>query len=223
MEERAPAPDFSEYVEAAIEGLPPDLREAMSNVAIVIEDEPPAGRPLLGLYQGVPLTRRGSRYAAAPPDKISIYRGPLERVTTGTIPWLSASRSGAVVLHEIAHHFGIATSACASSTATEIPGPVCERSRAASRRRGLSQTEIAAQLFITPKTVGGISSESSRRWMSTVARRRCARARAGARRCRGARRAWTRPPRRLAQPASGNDRIAASVARPPGLDESQCD
>ena len=48
----------------------------MSNVAVVVEDEPPAGLPLLGLYQGVPLTRRSSAYAGVAPDKITIYRGP---------------------------------------------------------------------------------------------------------------------------------------------------
>ena len=51
----------------------------MSNVAVVVEDEPPAGLPLLGLYSGVPLTRRTSWYGAVPPDKITIYQGPLER------------------------------------------------------------------------------------------------------------------------------------------------
>ncbi len=78
----------------------------MSNVAIVVEDEPPAGLPLLGLYQGLPLTRRGSGYAGVPPDKITIYRGPLERLTGGD-PDRLRSQVRRVVLHEIAHHFGI--------------------------------------------------------------------------------------------------------------------
>ena len=78
----------------------------MSNVAVVVEDEPPAGMPLLGLYQGVPLTRRGSSYGGVLPDKISIYRGPLERYYGATAEALrSAIRR--VVLHEVAHHFGI--------------------------------------------------------------------------------------------------------------------
>jgi predicted Zn-dependent protease with MMP-like domain len=93
-------------VEGAIEALPPDLRAAMSNVEIVVEEEPPDGLPLLGLYQGVPLTRRLSGYAAAPPDKISIYRGPLERMY-GRDPERLRERIRHVVLHEIAHHFGI--------------------------------------------------------------------------------------------------------------------
>jgi predicted Zn-dependent protease with MMP-like domain len=98
--------DFEECVEAAIESLPRDLRASMSNVEIVVEDEPPAGQPLLGLYQGVPLTRRGGFYAGALPDKITIYRGPLERLY-GTDPARLRREIRRVVLHEIAHHFGI--------------------------------------------------------------------------------------------------------------------
>ena len=98
--------DFEDSVEAAVETLPDDLREAMSNVAIVVEDEPPAGQPLLGLYEGIPLTKRSSFYAGAAPDKISIYRGPLERLY-GHDPELLQQMIRRVVLHEIAHHFGI--------------------------------------------------------------------------------------------------------------------
>jgi predicted Zn-dependent protease with MMP-like domain len=98
--------DFEHYVEEAIASLPDDLRAFMSNVAVVVEDEPPAGLPLLGLYQGLPLTRRGSAYAGVPPDKITIYRGPLERGTAGDAERLRAEVRR-VVLHEIAHHFGI--------------------------------------------------------------------------------------------------------------------
>jgi predicted Zn-dependent protease with MMP-like domain len=72
----------------------------------VLEDEPPAGQPLLGLYQGIPLTRRTSSYAGALPDKITIYRGPLERLN-GRDPELLRRQTKRVVLHEVAHHFGI--------------------------------------------------------------------------------------------------------------------
>jgi predicted Zn-dependent protease with MMP-like domain len=98
--------DFEGLVDDAIESLPDDLRRFMSNVAVVVEDEPPAGLPLLGLYQGVPLTRRSSGYAGVPPDKITIYRGPLERLTGGGLERLR-NQVRRVVLHEIAHHFGI--------------------------------------------------------------------------------------------------------------------
>ncbi|HSC49995.1 MAG TPA: metallopeptidase family protein [Gaiellaceae bacterium] len=97
---------FDEVVQAAIESLPDELRSAMSNVAIVVEDEPPHGEPLLGLYEGIPLTERSSAYAGVRPDKISIYRGPLERLY-GDDPELLQEEIRRVVLHEIAHHFGI--------------------------------------------------------------------------------------------------------------------
>ncbi len=98
--------DFEQSVEEALDSLPPDLREFMSNVAIVIEEETPPGMPLLGLYQGFPLTTRGSGYAGVPPDKITIFRRPLERLY-GTDPARLRREIRRVVLHEVAHHFGI--------------------------------------------------------------------------------------------------------------------
>jgi predicted Zn-dependent protease with MMP-like domain len=98
--------EFEDLVDDAIGSLPDDLRGFMSNVAVVVEDEPPAGLPLLGLYQGVPLTHRSSAYAGVPPDRITIYQGPLERMTGGDSDLLRA-QVRRVVLHEIAHHFGI--------------------------------------------------------------------------------------------------------------------
>jgi predicted Zn-dependent protease with MMP-like domain len=98
--------DFDEAVRDALDSLPDDLGAFMSNVEVVVEDEPPAGMPLLGLYQGVPMTRRGSFYAGALPDKITIFRGPLERLY-GTDPERLRRDIGRVVLHEVAHHFGI--------------------------------------------------------------------------------------------------------------------
>jgi len=98
--------EFEELVQKAIDSLPPDLASFMENVAVVVEDEPPPGLPLLGLYQGVPLTRRTSSYAAVPPDKITIYQGPLERQAAGDTDRLRALARH-VVVHEIAHHFGI--------------------------------------------------------------------------------------------------------------------
>ena len=98
--------EFELYVDEAIASLPSDLREFMSNVGVVVEEEPPDGLPLLGLYQGVPLTRRSSGYGGVPPDKITIYRGPLERRSQDD-PTRLRQEVRRVVLHEIAHHFGI--------------------------------------------------------------------------------------------------------------------
>ena len=98
--------DFEREVEDALASLPRELREVVSNVAIVVEGEPPPGQPLLGLYQGIPLTRRGSGYSGALPDKITIYRGPLERLYGADADGLRR-QIRRVVLHEVAHHFGI--------------------------------------------------------------------------------------------------------------------
>jgi predicted Zn-dependent protease with MMP-like domain len=98
--------DFEDYVDQAVASLPPELREFMSNVAIVVEDEPPDGMPVLGLYQGLPLTMRSSSYGGVPPDKITIFRGPIERYSHGD-PDRVRAEVRRVVLHEIAHHFGI--------------------------------------------------------------------------------------------------------------------
>ena len=97
---------FEEYVQEALDSLPADLRGRVSNVEIVVEDEPTPGQRLLGLYQGVPLTRRGSHYGAVLPDKITIYRGPLERLY-GREPETLRREVRRVILHELAHHFGI--------------------------------------------------------------------------------------------------------------------
>src|SRR5215212_12280557 len=80
--------DFYELVERALEGLPPELSRLLDNVAIVVEDWPDYSTPLVadspgetlyGLYEGVPLTERGAGYYGFLPDKITIFRGPLER------------------------------------------------------------------------------------------------------------------------------------------------
>ena len=97
---------FEEYAAAALDSVPRDLRARMSNVELVVEEEPPPGQRLLGLYQGVPLTRRSSHYGGVLPDKITIFRGPLVRIY-GDDPERLREQVRRVVLHEIAHHFGI--------------------------------------------------------------------------------------------------------------------
>jgi predicted Zn-dependent protease with MMP-like domain len=97
---------FAEYAQDALDSLPFDLRARISNVAIVIEDESPPGQRLLGLYQGIPLSRRGSTYSGVLPDKITIYRGPLLRLY-GDDPETLRVQVRRVVLHEVAHHFGL--------------------------------------------------------------------------------------------------------------------
>jgi len=98
--------NFDRLVSTALDALPSDIAEQMSNVAVTIDDEPPPGQRLLGLYEGIPLGRRGPYYSGALPDKITIYRGPIERIAGGDPDRLRALVQR-VVFHEIAHHFGI--------------------------------------------------------------------------------------------------------------------
>jgi predicted Zn-dependent protease with MMP-like domain len=97
---------FEDAIDAALNSLPAELRAAMNNVEIVVEDEPPAGQPLLGLYRGIPLPQRTSAYSGALPDMISIFSGPITRLAAGDADRLRREIRH-VVLHEIAHHFGI--------------------------------------------------------------------------------------------------------------------
>jgi predicted Zn-dependent protease with MMP-like domain len=98
--------EFEGHVRRALESLPPDLRRAMSNVEIVVEEENPEDPDLFGLYLGIPLTERGEGYAGALPDKIAIYQWPLED-EFGDDPLVLEAEIRVTVLHELAHHFGI--------------------------------------------------------------------------------------------------------------------
>jgi len=98
--------EFAEWVQEAVDGLPAELAEAVSNVEVLIEDSDPAHPERLGLYQGIPLTRRSRGYVWALPDRITIYRGSLERVYGRNRERLK-ERTQHVVRHEFAHHFGI--------------------------------------------------------------------------------------------------------------------
>jgi len=77
----------------------------MENVAVVVEDRA-QGRPLFGLYEGVPLTKRGPQsYSGVMPDRITLYQGAICDVCTTEAEVLSQVRK--TVIHEVAHHFGI--------------------------------------------------------------------------------------------------------------------
>ena len=97
---------FEEHVERAVDSLPPELRKAMSNVEIVVEEENAEDPDLYGLYLGIPLTERDTGYTGVLPDKIAIYRLPLVE-EFGDDPEVLEDEIRITVLHEIAHHFGI--------------------------------------------------------------------------------------------------------------------
>ena len=106
---------FEELVRQALDELPEEIAQRMSNVDVEVQESPtsdqlrstgvPAGRTLLGLYQGIPLTRRTSGYQMVPPDRIIIFQRPLEMVARNDADLVR--RVQATVIHEVAHHFGI--------------------------------------------------------------------------------------------------------------------
>ena len=94
---------FEALVADALATIPDKLRAEMDNVAIIIDDQSPPGR-LYGLYEGVPLTKRGT-YAGANPDRITLFLATICQSAT-TLEDL-ARRVRVTLLHEVGHHFGI--------------------------------------------------------------------------------------------------------------------
>ena len=109
--------EFEAAVGDALDTIPGELADQMDNVVILVRDEPEPelltaddynedGLPtLLGLYDGVPLTERDDAWSVVLPDRILIFKGPLER-------WCAnreelTAEIGVTVIHEVAHHFGI--------------------------------------------------------------------------------------------------------------------
>src|SRR4029079_9399516 len=99
---------FEELVAEALDGIPSAIGKLMENVAVFVEDLGFRRNPL-GLYQGVPLTRReGYGIGGGMPDRITIYRIPiLERCSTED-EVVEAVRI--TVVHEVGHHFGLSDS-----------------------------------------------------------------------------------------------------------------
>jgi len=97
---------FEELVAEALDDVPAELMDLVSNLVVVVEDDAPADDPeLLGLYDGVPLTERDSMYGGVLPDRISIYLRPTLAIceTEDEV----RAEVAITVVHEIAHHFGI--------------------------------------------------------------------------------------------------------------------
>lgn len=106
--------EFEELVSQALDSLPDWVRARMDNVEIWIAPWPSPNQLaaagldrhalLLGLYEGVPLTRRGRGYHLVPPDRITLFQGPLEMQAREDEALIQAIRR--TIIHEIAHHFG---------------------------------------------------------------------------------------------------------------------
>jgi predicted Zn-dependent protease with MMP-like domain len=107
---------FKKLVDEALASIPEHFRDAMQNMAIVIEDEPtvaqlvgagldPRQDTLLGLYEGIPLTERGWAHGNVLPDKITLFQGPIEAESDSEDDTVVAI--GETLIHEIGHYFGL--------------------------------------------------------------------------------------------------------------------
>ena len=126
--------EFDEIVNRAVQKIPAGFRRRMENVAIVVEPEAPVPG-LLGLYHGIPLTRRSVSHGFNLPDKITIYQRPHERMARDRQHLEKLVED--TVWHEVAHYFGM----------NELQVRRAERQRAL-RKRGIrrrpgTQTEGA--------------------------------------------------------------------------------
>ena len=98
-----PLERFEELVADALDGIPEELGSLMDNVVVQVKEKHPAG--LLGLYQGVPLTNRGTYGGMVMPDRITIFRQAILRRCRTEEQVVRQVRI--TVVHEVAHHFGI--------------------------------------------------------------------------------------------------------------------
>lgn len=105
--------EFEILVEEALESLPHRFARLIENVTVVVEEEPDRedldlpeapGSELLGVYRGVPITRRTHDMALLP-DQIAIFRGPILRVTRSRRAAIEQIRE--TVIHELGHYFGL--------------------------------------------------------------------------------------------------------------------
>ena len=106
---------FTQLVEDALRDIPRRFRNAMKNVAVVVEDEPAPetlaemevepGDTLFGLYQGTPLPERNWSYGNTLPDRISIYQRPIEEACEDDDEIRDCVAE--TVIHEFGHHFGM--------------------------------------------------------------------------------------------------------------------
>ncbi len=106
---------FEELVAKAVDALPEHFKESLLNIDVVVEDWPSREKleevgvnrrqDLLGLYEGIPLTKRGRGYDMVLPDKITIFQKPIEMRYHSEDQLIK--RIQGVVRHEIAHYFGI--------------------------------------------------------------------------------------------------------------------
>jgi predicted Zn-dependent protease with MMP-like domain len=106
---------FRTLVDEALASIPKKFRDALKNIAIVVEEEPTPAQlaevgieppdTLLGLYEGVPLTERQWAHGNTLPDKVTLFQGPIEDASGDEDDVVQAI--GETLIHEIGHYFGL--------------------------------------------------------------------------------------------------------------------
>jgi predicted Zn-dependent protease with MMP-like domain len=107
--------EFLARVDEALALIPDEFRQALTNIAIVVEDEPSAAQladvgvdlpdTLLGLYQGTPITERSWAHGNVLPDKITLFQVPIEESSDDEDDLVRAI--GETLIHEVGHYFGL--------------------------------------------------------------------------------------------------------------------
>lgn len=114
--------EFAEAIEQAVDSIPDQFITALENIVLTMDDEPtdfqldnvrkshpdqidPRYGEVLGLYEGVPITKRGGAYGNVFPDVITIFKGPHERIYRTRESMIEGIRK--TVVHEIGHYYGM--------------------------------------------------------------------------------------------------------------------
>lgn len=98
--------EFDDAVSDALDAVPAGISTYMDNVALFISDDPPPEEPhILGVYNGTPLTERGSDWGFVLPDTIELFKNNLIAFANG--PDDLREQIAITIVHEIAHHYGI--------------------------------------------------------------------------------------------------------------------
>lgn len=107
--------DFDDMISSVMDELPQEYITGLKNVSVVIADDPDEHQrqklklrcheTLFGLYEGIPLTKRGSGYNLVLPDKITLFKNPLLSASQDLASFRENTKR--TLWHEIAHHYGL--------------------------------------------------------------------------------------------------------------------
>lgn len=107
--------EFDDIISSVMDELPQNYITGLKNVSVVIADDPTDDQrtklklrcheTLFGLYEGIPLTKRGTGYNLVLPDKITLFKNPLLLASQDLVSFRANTKR--TLWHEIAHHYGL--------------------------------------------------------------------------------------------------------------------